>query len=337
MADKGQKKGSGHTDVPAELANVEDARASRPKMAAELSKTGEAGQRAGRQIRGGGMSGAVGLMVLSQAIDDVNYGFMAIVKTVPQMGTSIGSALGMSTNAAMTFGAVAGIAAVALKFLVTQIGDGVSFLGHLGEEAEKAQGPIEALATTIDERDEKPVELAVDAGMGTTSARKEADRLARAMQEGIGRDLLKPGGTPDADLERDVRKSLRSSGMDEKTIDETAAVVAKRLRENVENEVQERSLNRKVTEGHARQELLAEADEKARTRTEKDGKTSEVLSGKAFLDRMLVAGFSKPKDDKIAEAQLREQEKTNAKLEEIKEWTKKPKKGAYATFARGRP
>jgi hypothetical protein len=350
MADKGQKRGSGHTDVAADLAHVEDARASLTRMAADLSKTGEVGQTAGRQIRGGGLSGAAGLMVLSQAIDDVNYGFMAIVKTVPQMGTSIGSVLGMSTNAAMKLGAVAGIAAVALELLVTQIGEGVALLGHLGQGAEKAQAPIGTLATTINERNAKPVELAIDTGVGTEAAQqrdraehiqilrdKEADRLARAMQEGLGRDLLKDGGIPDADLERNVRNRLKSSGMDEQKIAETAAVVAKRLRENIEEEVRARSLSRNISEGHARQEWLAEADEKAKTRNEKDVKASEVLSGKAFLDRMLVAGFSKPKDDRIAEAQLREQEKTNAKLEEIKEWTKKPKKGAYATFARGRP
>jgi hypothetical protein len=114
----------------------------------DFDQLGKAGLNAGNQIRQGGASGAMGLMMLSQAIDDAQYGFRAIVNNIPMLATAIGQGLGMSTEAAFKLGGALGIAAVAINLLINHWDDLMSALelGKVKTEAEE----MEALAKATD-------------------------------------------------------------------------------------------------------------------------------------------------------------------------------------------
>lgn len=110
----------------------------------------------GRGSGGGNFGGgAMGLLMLSQAIDDVQYGFRAIVNNIPQLGMAAASAFGMGTEAAMKFGAVAGIVAVAINVLITHWDDllDVMGLGRILTEAEAMDKLAKATRRTADEQE----------------------------------------------------------------------------------------------------------------------------------------------------------------------------------------
>lgn len=123
---------------------------------AERARLGGGGDKPGAPRGGGAFGGnAMGLMVLSQTIDDVQYGFRAIVNNIPQVGMALGSAFGMGTEAAMKFGAVAGIVAVALNYLITHWDDLLDSmgLGKVPTEAEAMDKLAQATRRTADEQE----------------------------------------------------------------------------------------------------------------------------------------------------------------------------------------
>jgi|GEM_PF-4668227 len=299
-------------------------------MADHLSDSQGAEPQFGRDSKGT-IPGAAGLLMLSQVIDEVNYRFTTIARDLR---------LGISSRAATRQGANADIAALALDSLIRRASDDNS---QATQPASEKRGPLQA-----------PLDPGARSRNGdvpqypeSTSSRRndapqrdhrdrEADRLSRALQQTVGVNSRDNGGRPksDADLEHEVRLHLRGSGMAEPAIDETVADVARKLRASVEAQVHELPLSRQPAD--ALPQRPAEASAPAPPRADALPTKSEVISNKEFLDRIMVAGFSQPRDERIAEAQLREQEKTNAKLDEIRAWTRKPRKPTPATFARGR-
>lgn len=293
------------------------ARATEPPLASPGDKTLERG-----------LQGAAGLLILSQALDDVNVRFTALAKALP---------FGVAAATTTRFNAVADVAAAAFDSLVARIDDGIT----------TAQPPELPTAGTITET--RATRSAIDASAETASepplqtpSDREADRLARAVQADVGRQ--RDGASPDAhedDLEQNVRRRLWSSGVPAQAIDDTAAAVARRLRAIVDDQARDRLPSRPDDESGPKPEIdavprpdrFADASNPA---PPEPRPTAQVLSNKAFFDRMLVAGVSRPKDERIAEAQLQEQIKTNAKLDEIRAWTKKPSKPVHAVFAPGR-
>lgn len=142
---------------------------SEQKAAAALSKQAESGFK--------GMSGAgvMGLMALSNAIDDVQYGFRGIVNNIPMMITGLGSLLGKSAEASMAAGAIGQIIAVAINVALPHIQKLAKEYGLLGSEVDKATGLIDKLHARIKEIEEKPIKLAVDV--------HELEELKKQMEE----------------------------------------------------------------------------------------------------------------------------------------------------------
>lgn len=104
---------------------------------------------------GGGMNGAMGLLVLSQTIDDMQYGFRAIVNNIPQMGMALGSAMGMGVESSMKLAGTLGIAAVAVNLLITHWDDLMNLMG-MGKvltEAEQMEKLAKATKLTADEQE----------------------------------------------------------------------------------------------------------------------------------------------------------------------------------------
>jgi hypothetical protein len=133
------------------------------------------GGAAGRgAVGGGGGSGAMGLMMLSQTIDDAQYGFRAIVNNIPMLSMALGQAVGMSDQLALKFGAIAGIAAVAINLIIShwdqlfeKFGYGTDTMKMIwqsafGEVKDVAVTQLEIIEARIKELEAKPIKMAVD-------------------------------------------------------------------------------------------------------------------------------------------------------------------------------
>ncbi len=94
---------------------VAQAEAAIKKYGSAQAASAAMAKKASASVQQAGSQGAMGLMVLSQTIDDAQYGFKSIVNNLPQLGMAVGSAFGMSTEAAMKFGGAIGIAGVAIN------------------------------------------------------------------------------------------------------------------------------------------------------------------------------------------------------------------------------
>lgn len=484
----------------------------------------------------GNMSGAMGLMVLSQTIDDAQYGFRAIVNQIPQLGMGLATMFGKSGEAAMKFGAIAGIAGVAVNYLVNHAGEWANSLGLFAQETTKSADALEALRERIKTLEDKPIKLAVDTfeidqakkklaeleaaarafkQMGETQSSgekasgeavsqkfsslgaaegdkiqgdlkakmaqellaqsetiKEADReaaravetqrkaelrlqhagsqggqmqaigdieaakarvkaaqeaaakarlaitkeggeaerevgkiwadatkgnveaqkklverlkaigqnalatsiesirpdlmesekedpdvartnefniavaakarearaaedsrLAGAMQGSVGQSYLKMPTMSDETMQAEVKKAMEKAGMSAKEVAEAVAGTAKKLRENLDEAVVKRSLDRGIDDGVARQQLLKEAQQ--RDAKQANQPQAEIMSDKAYLDKLLVGALNQDKND-VPEKQLTEAQTMNKKLDTVIKVLGDPKKSGPATFARGR-
>lgn len=492
------------------------------RAAVAQQNLGAAAGKSGRSIQQASMSGAMGLMSLSQAIDDAQYGFRAVVNQVPQLGMGLASMFGASSEAAMKFGAVAGIVAVAINLLTNHwddLLDGMG-LGRVLTEAEAMDKLAKATRRTADEqerlnrfkREQKVIEemgpkqssgqekteaevksLLADFGEGNTTgfdrivgglaasrsvqgtgekmtpeeraavgdAKKGAEpgridrfvdpifgalnrwtggivgdmrsratkqkeisqriedeninrakgdvagavldplkrkeliaemrknpgafpmgaadklealaptksaaeieaekedsdvtrtnefniavaakarearatedsRLAGAMQGSVGQSYLKMPTMSDETMQAEVKKAMEKAGMSAKEVAEAVAGTAKKLRENLDEAVKKRSLDRGIDEGVARQQLLKEAsalDDKQANRPQ-----AEIMSDKAYLGKLLVGALNQDKND-VPEKQLTEAQTMNKKLDTVIKVLGDPKKSGPATFARGR-
>lgn len=143
---------------------------------------------------GGGMSG-MGFMMMSQMIDDMQYGFRSIVNNVPMVGAAIAQSFGMGTAEAMKFGGAMGIAAVAINTWIKNWEDAKAVFGDT-EVFRGVQSAIEG----IQEAAQKGIYLAVnwttgtydqratdlyERGMADIEKRKEDAESARKSQEGV--------------------------------------------------------------------------------------------------------------------------------------------------------
>jgi hypothetical protein len=81
------------------------------------------------KVNQAGKSGALGLLAVSQAIDDVQYGFRGIVNNIPGIVMGFGAGAGVA-------GAFQ-IAAVAANFLITSLKDVSFFTDETARKAEE--------------------------------------------------------------------------------------------------------------------------------------------------------------------------------------------------------
>lgn len=85
-----------------------------------LATMGRNATTASNALRGGGGFGnsfGSGVFAISQAVDDIQYGFQAIVNNVGQIGMGLGSAIGLAPPQAQAFAAALQVAAVAANQL----------------------------------------------------------------------------------------------------------------------------------------------------------------------------------------------------------------------------
>lgn len=110
----------------------------------EMAKAEQSARAASHRIGqslGRGSSAAQGLFYLGQAVDDLQYGFRAIVNNIPQLVMAFGGGAGVA-------GAV-GIAAVAINQFVNHI-DEFKAAAENSEPIQKLIGQIEDLAKALD-------------------------------------------------------------------------------------------------------------------------------------------------------------------------------------------
>jgi hypothetical protein len=210
----------------------------------KLQQVGRAGAAAGQQIRQGGMSGAMGLMVLSQTIDDMQYGFHAVVNQIPMLGMGLGSILGMSSQAAMKFGAIAGIAAVAINTIINHwdqllgvFGASPEILkltweGIFGEAKHKAITAIDAIEARIKELEDKPHRVAIE--VIELDAKKQQ---RKEMKEGI--QAFEQLGRAQSPFEKQSGEKVAAlfSGMDARAADSLKA----KMKEAIAGELEKTS------------------------------------------------------------------------------------------------
>lgn len=83
--------------------------------ASRMRGIGNAAATAGAETRSGSANGAMGLLLLTQAIDDAQYGFRALVNNIPGLSMELGRGLGMSTESATKLAGALGLSAVAVN------------------------------------------------------------------------------------------------------------------------------------------------------------------------------------------------------------------------------
>jgi hypothetical protein len=108
----------------------------------------EYAKKLGRETEKAGMSGARGLLYMSQAIDDIQYGFTAIVNNIPQIVMGFGGGAGIA-------GAV-GIAAVAINQLQKHWGD---FFGEAANYTTQLSANLDAIPHQLKRIDEAISEM----------------------------------------------------------------------------------------------------------------------------------------------------------------------------------
>jgi len=165
-------------------------------------------------------------------------------------------------------------------------------------------------------------------------ARKNEDeRLSGAMIGSVGQSYLKTPGMDDAALQDQVKSAMIKSGMKSSEVDAAAEGVAKKIREKLDEAVQTRALDRGITEDAARAQLAKEAQ--AKDDKQANMPKSEVMSTSSYLNKVLVAGLSKPAEN-VAKEQLVEVKKTNTILDGVLKEVSKPQRSLPATFGPGR-
>lgn len=101
------------------------------RYASELQKSGQAAGRSGA---------AGGILLLSQVVDDAQYGFRAIVNQIPQVGIAVGTAFGASVESSAAFGGALGLLGVAINLNLKQLDEWGTLL-----EGARDTAPIKAV------------------------------------------------------------------------------------------------------------------------------------------------------------------------------------------------
>jgi hypothetical protein len=244
-------------EIHAEAA--EQAATSGRAVVGSYARSGSAAKQMGRSAREAGMTGAMGLMVLSQTIDDAQYGFRSIVNNIPQMGMALGSMLGMSLESSMKLGAVAGIAAVGVNLLITHWDKLTKLMGldSVKTEAEQMEALEKNTARTADETERlnryKKEQAEIEQMLkGRPSGEKRtADAVQHALDEadplkvqGTLASHMRPEMTPDQRTEiqrreRDARSMAQSYGAGSDIAKEAVATrdeVARKINESLNAE-----------------------------------------------------------------------------------------------------
>ncbi|SIN70603.1 hypothetical protein SAMN05444166_0278 [Singulisphaera sp. GP187] len=182
------------------------------------------------------------------------------------------------------------------------------------------------------------------------AADREASRLANALESSGYNTILRAAERGANALRLSVETALAKAGVSSHDLDDFTTRVTDKLSAWVDNNVKGRASPMRSLDTEARAERPNEAIEptpnpnsqseqpSASTATAMHTIDSKVISSKQYLDRMLVAGFSKPTEqDKIAARQLDEQKNTNKKLDGLtKAVMDRNRQGDVARFARGR-
>lgn len=144
-----------------------------------------------RGVSGGAGMAAMKFMVLGQFVDDMQYGFSAIVNQIPQLTMAFGGSMGLAGGLA--------IAGVAVNQLSRNWHELTVAIGMGGTEtaAEEMDRLGKATRKTADEQERlnklKGAEQAHKevVGMGTEAEKKVQAGVARAIAEAGGRDVMK--------------------------------------------------------------------------------------------------------------------------------------------------
>lgn len=175
------------------------------------------------------------------------------------------------------------------------------------------------------------------------AADREADRLAHALESSVGKSLLEATEGGQKALRPSVAKALSQAGVSAQELDELTTRVADKLWAWSDAAIKARKLPREDTNIEAKVGGIENASEpKAEpasgARSSSRSGHSQSLSDQEYLERMLVAGFSRPLDhDPIPGRQLDEQRTMNKKLDRLtKAVLDQNRAGDVARFARGR-
>ena len=253
-------------------------------------------EQAEKKIKSFGSSGAMSLMMVSQAIDDVQYGFKAIVNNIPMLGMSLGKAFGASSEGAMKFGAIAGIAAVAINTIINhwdqlfdRFGYGTETMRTIwqqfwGDAKDITVDALDVIENRIKELQNKPIKTAVDLHE-TEELKKQAKELQAGRQ---AFDQMGKGRSP---FEKESGEKIGQLFAD------TDAATMKRLQTDL---VTKRAEAMNAT-SPAVQKATLTAEEEAKIRQRFDS-TAGVHGGYAALNPAAIAA-NKAAQDAAVEAE----------------------------------
>lgn len=168
-----------------------------------------------------GSFNASGLLQLSYVLDDLQYGFRAIVNNIPGVVTGLGTAAGLGAATSASIAGAAGIAAVALSQLITHFDvlTGKFENSKTAEEAERMQrlaDQTERANRAARQIAEAPTALQEEATQGVMALLKEAP--GAMVEEAIKASLAAEGGglaQPALENMKRLEARLRMGDMDE--------------------------------------------------------------------------------------------------------------------------
>jgi hypothetical protein len=120
-------------------------------LSLRAASTGRSLQSMGGQGAFGGMG--MGILYVSQAIDDVQYGFQSIVNNIPQLAMAVGGAMGLSTQATLAWAGALQIAGVAGQYIGSHWKEWFGSAERMPELAEGADNYVKSLHRIADALD----------------------------------------------------------------------------------------------------------------------------------------------------------------------------------------
>ena len=198
--------------VPRQLAAINQTLMATNNALAALAQRAAKASSSFQGIGGGGGFGSP-LFALSQAVDDIQYGFQAIVNNVGQIGLGLGSAIGLAPPQAQAFAASLQIAAVAANQLYKHWDDMFGSGSKLPTIKDGLEGLAESLGKIREQMD--PIKKAAE-------EMAEGNRgLFAQMADQMGFGDLNLGNRMKLEKLKEMEKTVKERLKDERLLEAT--------------------------------------------------------------------------------------------------------------------
>ncbi|WP_422929203.1 hypothetical protein [Singulisphaera sp. PoT] len=195
-------------------------------------------------LKSGFGSFAMTAMSVSQAVDDIQYGFKGVINNIPQIASGFASIAGLSPGVGMLVGAVAQVGGVILEKALPALEDMAVKYGLIEDASQKAideaVGDLDTLEARIKAVNDKPIKLAVDK-LELEAAQKQLKGFKDGLNSFESTSNLRSSHQQEAG--REAKKALSETGRADEIMRKLRAEEFKKLeaqvKESKQNEIDE--------------------------------------------------------------------------------------------------